>query len=102
MIKPAFAAPDSFRVKPTPHPPITTLDGSAVVTVFEQHATPEARVARALASLSIFSDWTHQPMCAELESRFLELNEQELMTAAAACLLRLAKLKDQADHSDAA
>jgi len=71
-----------------------------VVTVSQENATPEAKVARALASLSTFADWTHQPVPSDLESRLTELNEQALMTAAAVCLLRLAKLKDQAESAD--
>ncbi|MEO0514171.1 MAG: hypothetical protein AAF086_02605 [Planctomycetota bacterium] len=81
-------------MKPRSHPPITTLDGSAVVTVLEHHATPEARIARTLASLPMFAQWTHEPPPTAAEAVLLGLNEQELMTTAAVCLLRLAKMKD--------
>ena len=73
------------------HPPITTLHDSAFAISFEQHATPEAKVARALASLPMFEGWSHEPTTREIESLVMDLTEQELMTTAAVCLLRLAK-----------
>ncbi len=94
MIKTRPFSPDGSRVNPRTHPPITTLDSSAVVAVLEHHATPEARVARTLASLPMFARWTHQPPPSAAEAVLLGLNEQELMTTAAVCLLRLAKMKD--------
>lgn len=52
----------------------------------------------------MFEGWTHEPTPSDLESRLMELDEQALMTAAAVCLLRLAKHQHQApdDNADAA
>ncbi|MEM9417909.1 MAG: hypothetical protein AAGA25_02495 [Planctomycetota bacterium] len=77
----------------SPRPNLIPLARSTFAASFEQHASPEAKVARALAGLPMFEDWTHQSTPAELESMILDLNEQELMTTAAVCLLRLAKMQ---------
>ncbi|MEM6459019.1 MAG: hypothetical protein AAF710_06470 [Planctomycetota bacterium] len=54
---------------------------------------PDARVARALATLPGYARWTHQPTRPEVEDALLDLDEQQLMTTAAACLLRLTRLQ---------
>lgn len=78
-------------MKPRSHPPIKSLGDTAFAISFEQHAAPEAKVARALASLPMFEGWTHEPTTREIESLVMDLTDQELMTTAAVCLLRLAK-----------
>ncbi|MBB6431169.1 hypothetical protein [Algisphaera agarilytica] len=85
-------------------PNLIPLARSAFAVSFEQHASPEAKVARALAGLPVFEGWCHQPTPAELESMILDLSEQELMTTAAVCLLRLAKMQSAGspDNVDAA
>lgn len=57
----------------------------------------DAIVAWTLADFPTFEHWTHQPVPAELESKLLDLDEQELMTVAAVCLLRLAKNAESAE-----
>lgn len=57
----------------------------------------DALVAWTLAGFPTFEHWTHKPVPSELESRLLDLDEQELMTVAAVCLLRLAKNADAAE-----
>lgn len=75
-------------------PPITSLDQTAFATAYEQHASPEAQVVRSLAGLPMYQAWSHQPIPAQVEAVLMDLTEQELMTTAAACLLRLAKMQN--------
>ncbi|MEM8739735.1 MAG: hypothetical protein AAGG38_14830 [Planctomycetota bacterium] len=51
----------------------------------------DGRAARALATLGPFAEWRASPLPADLETRLARLTEQELMTAAAVCLLRVAQ-----------
>ena len=44
----------------------------------------------------MFAGWSHQPTTREIESLVMDLSEQELMTTAAVCLLRLAKRHHEA------
>lgn len=69
---------------------------------FKDHITPDVLVAHALSSLPGFEAWAHQPAPSSVESLLLEFDEQQLMTTAAVCLLRLAKLHLPTDNADAA
>ncbi|MEM1107424.1 MAG: hypothetical protein AAGH99_01905 [Planctomycetota bacterium] len=42
----------------------------------------------------MYQAWSHQPIPAQVEAVLMDLTEQELMTTAAACLLRLAKMQN--------
>lgn len=64
-----------------------------------RHASPEAIVATALASVPGFEHWAHEPAPAELTSQALALEDQALMTLVAACLLRIAE--DRTNQPDA-
>ncbi|MEM1447308.1 MAG: hypothetical protein AAGF84_14715 [Planctomycetota bacterium] len=77
------------------HPANSKPGDSAFAVSFDLHAAPEAKIARALASLPMFAGWSHQPTTREIESLVMDLDEQELMTTAAVCLLRLAKCQHQ-------
>jgi hypothetical protein len=63
---------------------------------------PDAMVVRALASLPPFADWAHRPMPASLEQALIDLDRQQLMTVAAACLIRLTREGDAEPNTDAA
>ncbi len=52
---------------------------------------PEAVVAAALSLVPGFDQWAHEPAPAQLTSQALSLDQQALMTLAAACLLRIAE-----------
>lgn len=81
----------------TSHPQLASLSPA-----FKDHAPPDALVAHALSTLPSFDGWAHQPAPPSVESMLLELDEQQLMTTAAVCLLRLTKLQQTTADADAA
>ncbi|MEL7088279.1 MAG: hypothetical protein AAGL98_07525 [Planctomycetota bacterium] len=81
--------------QPTPRDALRSLSPA-----LRHDAPADAIVARALACVPPFQSWSHGPTPSAIERVLLELDEQELMTTAAVCLLRLVRL--QHDQSDAA
>ena len=90
--------------EPIQHPAVNHQPDLATLSPTLTHSPPaDAQVARALSNMPAFASWKHQPTPASIESALLDLDAQQLMTTAAVCLLRLARMdQHHDDHADAA
>ncbi|MEM7625507.1 MAG: hypothetical protein AAF333_07760 [Planctomycetota bacterium] len=76
-----------------PHPVLSAL--SPTLSHDVSQAPADTIVAQALACLPPFQSWAHKATPTAIENVLLDLNEQELMTTAAVCLIRLVRLQQQ-------
>lgn len=75
---------------PASHPVLSSLSPT-----LRHNAPADAIVAQALACFPPFQTWAHEPTPSAIENVLLDLDEQQLMTTAAVCLMRLVRLQQQ-------
>ena len=82
---------------PTPLPASQPVLSSLSPTLRDslRDGPAEAIVAQALACLPPFQSWAYEAAPPAIEEVLLDLTEQELMTTAAVCLIRLVRVQQQ-------